>query len=425
MPSITPPLWRYFLADLDGNGITDFSRLASNRVCEVVLNAPLSLSGTVPSDNTQVWLPYDGDGYNDPYLAEGTRLLWGFRRESDVSPYYQPRAATLCQFVEDTAEQDDASTRFVGWDPWHYMFSRPVTDEAGTLVSDLPNKVISWTATKVSVIVCELLRNTILNHGHAFIDAGNGSRSGEGTQYQDWAGTGFYLGDLSSSPEIDWSIAQGTSVGEAWQQLTDAGHCDIVLTPIYDPSDRPNYLVEMNVYVEAGDIADEVIFAWNLPSRSLVGLTRQEDGSGRANNVQFYAGQGGTSGDGTLQTDAASVTKYGQYWAQQFFPGVTGTGGPVAVTSLAQEQLALRARGRETVTFRPAPERSPRPWLDYGLGDRVQVWASPQGFRRVLGQQTTGTLVETQYQRIYGWTANISDEALETIDPVLTSPQGF
>lgn len=31
----------------------------------------------------------------------------------------------------------------------------------------------------------------------------------------------------------------------------------------------------------------------------------------------------------------------------------------------------------------------------------------------------------TQYQRIYGWTVNISDDALETIGPMLTSPQGF
>jgi len=31
----------------------------------------------------------------------------------------------------------------------------------------------------------------------------------------------------------------------------------------------------------------------------------------------------------------------------------------------------------------------------------------------------------TQYQRIYGWTLNISDDALETVDPMLTSPQGF
>ncbi len=31
---------------------------------------------------------------------------------------------------------------------------------------------------------------------------------------------------------------------------------------------------------------------------------------------------------------------------------------------------------------------------------------------------------EVAYQRIYGWTANISDDALETISPLLTSPMG-
>ncbi len=29
----------------------------------------------------------------------------------------------------------------------------------------------------------------------------------------------------------------------------------------------------------------------------------------------------------------------------------------------------------------------------------------------------------TQYQRIYGWTVIISDDALETVSPVLTSPE--
>jgi len=83
-----------------------------------------------------------------------------------------------------------------------------------------------------------------------------------------------------------------------------------------------------------------------------------------------------------LQTDAASVTKYGEYWAQQFFPGATA---PFQVTDLAEQQLALRAAGKTTVTFRPAPERSPRPWQDYYLGDRVPVWASKEKFRKLLG----------------------------------------
>jgi len=46
-------------------------------------------------------------------------------------------------------------------------------------------------------------------------------------------------------------------------------------------------------------------------------------------------------------------------------------------------------------------------------------------FVTIASAGPTPPVIVTQYQRIYGWTVNISDDALETIDPVLTSPQGF
>ncbi len=416
------PLWRNLVADLSGAGITDYSKLTSDRAVGVVLNAPLSASGSVPSDNPQVWIPYDGDGYDDPNLAEGSRLMWWFRRESNVPPYYTVRGATIVSLVQDDAEQDNARTRFVGRDPWFYMFSRLVRNYDGTMIGE---DGISWTDTKVSVIIGELLRNTIDSQGHAFIDAGDGTRSGEGSQYQNWSGTEFYAGTLEAAPVIDWNIPQGTTVGQAWQALAAAGYCDIVLTPIYDPVNRPNYLVELNVYAQAGVTRDEAIFAWNAPGRSLVGLSRQQNGAQRANRIYFEAGQGGSIGAAAVQEDAASVAKYGSYEAQQFFPGFVAntpdeiTAAIDAVTSLAAQQLLLRSNGKTTVTFVPAPERSPRPWQDYGLGDRVPVWALPEAFRELLSGGPSGT----QYMRIYGWTANLSDDALETINPVLVSPE--
>ncbi len=406
------PLWRYFIADLDGGGITDYSKLAAARQVEVVLNGPLSMQGDVPSDNPQVWIPYTDDGYDDPYLAEGTRLLWGFRRESDTPPFYTVRAATIIQLLEDAAQQDDARTAFQGWDPWHYLMSRPVVNSVGAL----PGKDgLSFTDTQASVVIGSLLQWTIDSLGHVFVDAG-----------VTYSGTADYTGTLETDAgmEIDINFAQGTSVGQAWQQVTAMGVCDIVLEPIYDPFNRPNYLVQLNVYKQAGTVKDEQIFAWNTPGRSLVGLTRQQDGSDRANRLEFQAGQGGVAGAAPAVDDLDSQLKYGVYEAQQFFPSVTGVSAVAVVTSLAEQQLELRKNGKETVTLSPTPERSPRPWQDYELGDRVPVWASAQGFRQALGVAVDGTLVETQYQRIYGWTANLSDDALETISPLLTSPDG-
>lgn len=474
--SFNSPLWRYFLTNLSGDGVVDYSKLAANRVVEIVLNGPLSMTGTVPSDNAQVWLTDDGD--KDPYLAPGTRLLWGFRRESATPPYYVPRAATIVQLVEDSAEQDDARTRFTGYDPWRYLFARPVCNADGSLPGE---DGISFTATQASVIIGTLLANTIINQGHCYIDAG-----------VTYIGTGFYTGTLETGAgmAIDINFPQGTTVGAAWQILTDMNVCDIILEPIYDPRNRPDYLCQLNVYAQAGVTRDEQIFAWNTPGRSLVGINRIRDMVQAANEIVYFTGQGGVYDRPTapIAFDTPSAAKYGEYWAQQFFPGQSVA---AAVQSLADRQLSLRKIGKETVTFKPAPGRSPRPWQDYQLGDRVPVWAGKEEFREnisganpavvtasnanswftVSGDYRTlfpagaaftalgagantgswvvasstlvggttristtvapadagagGNLAVTQYQRIYGWTANISDDALETIDPVLTSPGGF
>lgn len=383
-----PPLWRNFVAALDGSGITDYSKLTADRKIEVVLNAPLSAEGTVPSDNPQVWLPYDGDGYDDPYLSEGSRLMWWFRKESSIPPYYTVRAATIVNLVQDDAAQDNARTRFVGHDPWTYMFSRLVRNLDGSMIGE---NGISWTNTKVAVIIGELLRNTIDARGHAYIDGGDGTRVGEGSQYGNWGGTEFFEGTLEALPVIDYVIPQGTTVGQAWQALCKDGYCDIILKPIYDPINRPNYLCELNVYAQAGQTRDEAIFAWNAPGRSLTGISRLEDGSQRANQIYYEAGQGGSIGAAPVQEDITSQNKYGKYEAQQFFPGyVANTPDQVAaaiasVTGLASDALGYRKNTKTTVTFTPAPERSPRPWQDYNLGDRVPVWVKPQGFRKLLG----------------------------------------
>lgn len=372
-----PPLWRYFIAALDGTGITDFSKLASDRVVEVLLNAPLSVAGTVPSDDPQVWIPYDGDGYRDPYLNEGTRLMWGLRQESNLSPYYTVRAATIVQLVEDSAEQDNARTSFTGWDPWHYMWSRPVCNADGSLPGQ---RGLSFTNTQVATIIETLLDNTFSNQGFIYIDLPdlrpdtnpNAGASGF------WAGTI----ETGTGMAIDINFAQSTTVGEAMQQVCAMGVCDIVMNPIYDPVSRPRFLVELNVYAQAGVIQDEQIFAWNAPGRSLVSLQRLIEGSARANVVKFGSGLNNTRGYAPTETDAASTAKYGEYWDVRFLPGETVV---EAVTSLAKQDLVLRAQGKTTVTFTPAPERSPRPWQDYGLGDRCPVYAKKEGFRQELG----------------------------------------
>jgi len=64
-----------------------------------------------------------------------------------------------------------------------------------------------------------------------------------------------------------------------------------------------------------------------------------------------------------------------------------------------------------------------------GEGDKISYGPTSNfvavGATNVTAFRYNCITVVTQYQRIYGWTVNISDDALETVDPVLTSPQGF
>ena len=123
MTSTISPLWRYLVTNLSGSAITLLDSLASERMVTPKLNEPLEMSGTVPSDSDYVKRTHT-DGF--PLLAEGVRQLYGFRRESDVSPYYKIRASTLIMQVNDASGTGDARSRFTGWDPWQYLFSRPV-----------------------------------------------------------------------------------------------------------------------------------------------------------------------------------------------------------------------------------------------------------------------------------------------------------
>ncbi len=162
-----------------------------------------------------------------------------------------------------------------------------------------------------------------------------------------------------------------------------------------------------------------------MPGRNLIGIDRQQDGSSRVNDFIAFAGQGGSAGGQATSIDNDSITKYGAYVGQQFFPGLNGpdlVANVLAAGAYAEAQVALRASGKQTVTFTPAPERGPRPWLDYQLGDRVPVLASAQKFRELLGTEGAGSTFLEQYLRIYGWSAAIDDNALETIT-VLVSPQ--
>lgn len=387
--------WRFISTDLDSNVATILDRVASQRHVETLLNVPNWLSCVVPSDSPLVNIPYPAPT-DDPYVAEGVRLMWAFREEtgpgSITDPYYQPRAAGIILGVEDTAEQDDARTKVVAWDPWKYASLRPAQDTSG----NLPTPSGTWdgvyaAGTRADEIIVEQLTTTIAQNGSLHLDVTSGTI------------------EATSALTDGFTVTQGMSVADVMTAMVNTATCDIVLTPVWDPIVRPGITHELNVYVQAGADTPDNIFGWDLPPHSVVSLSRTYEGTQRANKVRFGAGQGGSAGFAALQTDATSVTKYGEYWLQQFLPGSVIVD---AVQDMAAYVLGLRKNGKTVIQMSPTPERSPCPFVDYNPGDRVPVYASADNFRQDL----------VGYIRIYGFPIDISDDALETVTGMVLLP---
>lgn len=407
------PPWRWVVTDPLTNTVTFLDRLAFAVQVRYILNRTSTAKLSVPSDNPEVnilhnWVPPPGPTtFTGPFVEEGDRLLYGFRREGD-SPLWVCRYGGTILQTEDTGETENARTVLTAADPWQLLYQRPMRN----ILADFPDKAgfFSFNDTQTGVIALTWLRNTILNEGPVGIDVPTtGQLAGFGITLVDMPGSGYWSGTIENTTQIDIDFQQGMSVGEIWDQLVQEGYMDIVLTPVYDPVRRPGITHEINIYERAGRQADDAVMAWDKPSRNLISFNHVKDGYKRANTVRYYEQQGGKPvGGGIPIADGTSVLRYGEYWAQQFFPGRIQE----AVLAFAELQLLLRADGIDTVTIEPTPERAPFLFTEWFIGDTVPVFASDRARAAVNG-----------FQRIYGIELNVDENSYERLPQVLGSPE--
>ncbi len=396
-----PKEWRFVVTDLNGVVLTLLDSLAEQRNVTLTLNAPAVATGRVPSDNPQINLIVGaGSLAGDPLVSYSDRLLFGFRRDGggpssiNAGPWTCRFSGLLMQ-LEDDASSDDAFSTYTAYDPWQYMLSRPCRAGDGSLPG--PNGLVfDGGLTTLDQVAINLIDNTDIADGTTYIDT---------------------AGHIETIAFTDtFVIQQGTSVGDALTQLCNTGLMDIWLEPVYDPFIFPiTFLTRLNIYAQQGTTRNDAVMSWDSPGKSLTAISRLLDGAQIANKVQFYNGQGGPPV--ALQSSADSAAKYGEYWAQQFFPQQVA---PQAVVDIAQEQVSLRKIGKRTLTINPAPERAPDPFTSYFLGDLVPVYATKR-FRQILPapQETTN------YVRVYGIPIDISDNSVESVSQLLISPDGF
>ncbi len=397
---------RVFITDLNTETITIMDRRATDKQFLFTLNAPAYHTGQVASDDPEVntAFPLVTSQAN---LAQASRLCYALQRQKGSDPPYQPIFGGIVTIIEDQGT-DAPTTRYTAHDPWQYMMSRPARDP--DTLGLIPAAGYTYpTGTRASHIATEQLLLTAGIDGETHIDTG---------------GTSFPLVEDTDPLPAPFTIDAGMSVGEVWTALTETGTIDIHLPPIYDPDSRPGKVVEFQTVrqsdvVAAGPVRYDIVMAWDRPGNSLMGINNLIDATRLANKVQFWTDNGAVP----LQTDAASVAVYGEYWAQQTFPG---TPDPLIIALLAVASAVERRNGARTISFDPAPERVEQPFKDYNLGDYLPVWAS-RNLRQPLGVDYDSFDADNPgasgYQRIYAIPLTVDDNGVSRVTGLLTSKE--
>lgn len=404
--------WRGIVTDIASRTLTLLDHRATDRQILYTLNAPAYHSAQVASDDVEINRPFP-DPTDPASVTNNRRLIFLFRREPRLTPETPPyvcRFGGILMNVEDQGN-DAPTTRYTAFDPWQLLMSRPLHFPSGPHFGELPPidgiKFNAKDSPRASDIALAFLSMTDLLEGETHIDFSDTS----------------LLPD-SSILTNGITFTEGLSVGEAWQQLCDTGTIDIHLDPMYEPNFAPNKVCRLRFVpqedgVAAGPIRYGTVMAWDLPGHSLTNVSRMVDGTRLANRIAFFAGEGGVAIP--VQSDAASIAAYGEYWAQQFFPD---THDRVKVALLAVAELAIRRDGARSISFVPTPERTELPLRDYDLGDFVPVWAS-RNLREPIGIDydtfDANNPGGSGYQRIYAIPVDIDDNGVARVRGILTS----
>jgi hypothetical protein len=220
--------WRSLVCDLAGGQLSLLDGHARDRTITARLNQPWDATGYVYSASRVAQA--DGpDG--DPVLSEGTRLLYVFRQEPDeAGSRWVCRFAGLIDNVDDIAQTEHAVTHYTARDPWQLLYNRPVTNPVNGHFPGADG--ITYAASPAGYVARSLIETTIATHGSVHLNMDDGT--------------------VDAGEDVTITFQQGTSVGEALDQVVATGHIDLRLDPLYDPS-QPGICAVFNALAKAGE----------------------------------------------------------------------------------------------------------------------------------------------------------------------------
>lgn len=408
--------WRFVVTDLLGQTTTWADGLFTNRKIIFNLNAAAEIDCDVYPNDRRVNLLFAPDSFR--LVAQSNRLIYAFRRENPDPGHAFPwvcRAAGIIMSVEDQSDTDTPLTSLVAYDAWKYLEARPCVD--GTVNHNLPGPngfVPLWPANRPEIIAITFLANSIAAEGGAPL-GGNGCFIDYPTAM---GGTPFYgtttPAVVQRCSPISLTIQQGMSVASLWTELCNAGVCDIVLFPVWDPINRPGYTHEVGIYNLAGVEQPTAIFGWDQYGRSTRKIDRLHSAvpGDYFNKGQYFTGQGGFPTPIPPYESAAQIAAFLPYWVTQFSPSqpdVPPFGNIVEGLLIQAAQQAKQ--GKRTIQIDTIPERSPNPLIDYSIGDRVVVHASDNLRSPIDG-----------FVRVETIPIDISDDGIESVASLLVAP---
>lgn len=197
------------------------------------------------------------------------------------------------------------------------------------------------------------------------------------------------------------SYAKGQSIGEAITALSEveAGF-DFSINPL-------TRVMRIKNWDEYRDQSDVAAFGFNWGPNNLASVSRQLDSSTMVNRMVAMGKFGGA-----LVEDTESQEEFQLFEEEAQLSDVVD---PNVLLGYAGGEIVLRSRPRVIYTLAPFPwteGRTPQPFVDYDVGDKVQFTA----------HYPPRISIPAQGVRIFGMTVNITEEGNEKISELQVIP---
>lgn len=197
------------------------------------------------------------------------------------------------------------------------------------------------------------------------------------------------------------TYTRGQSIGAA---ITDLSDTEAGFDFTIDPITRVMNIKNWNEYADKTQTVD---FGYSWGPNNMSNFNRQIDASTMCNRMTAYGKYGGG-----MAEDIPSQQEYQLFEEEAQLSEVVN---PNVLLGYAGGEVVIRKEPRQVYSFQPYPwvdGRTPQPFVDYGLGDKV-VFSAKEAPRVQISKQAV---------RVFGINITITDDGNEKLDTLQVMP---